>query len=52
MSITMTRVRRAGLGLIVAAFSVGVVATSTGGTALTGSGQVTHTVSTDHLWGS
>lgn len=51
MSITMTRVRRAGLGIVVAAFSVGVVATSSSGASLEiGSGA--HVISACHAWGS
>jgi hypothetical protein len=52
MSTTMTRVRRAGLGLIVGAFSIGVIATGTGGTALAGAHSVGHTVTANHTWGS
>jgi len=52
MTTTMTQVRRAGLGLIVAAFSIGVVATSTGGTALAGAPNTTHAVSASHVWGN
>jgi hypothetical protein len=52
MTTTMTQVRRAGLGLIVAAFSIGVVATSTGGTVLAGAPSAGHAVSANHVWGN
>jgi hypothetical protein len=51
MTTTMTQVRRAGLGLIVAAFSIGVVATSTGGT-VAGAQSAGHAVSASHVWGN
>lgn len=52
MTTTMKRVRRAGLGLIVGAFSIGVIATGTSGTALAGSHSVGHAITASHTWGS
>ena len=50
MTTTTMRVRRAGLGLIVAAFSIGVVATSTSGTA--GAPSAGHALTASHVWGN
>jgi hypothetical protein len=52
MTTRMTQVRRTGLGLIVAAFSIGVVATSTSGTVLAGAHSVGHTATASHVWGN
>lgn len=54
MSTTMTRVRRAAFGLVVATFSIGVVATSTGGASLGAAGSLHtgHVTTACHTWGS
>lgn len=52
MTTTMTQVRRAGLGLIVAAFSLGVVATSTSTTVAASAHSTAHVVTSNHVWGN
>jgi hypothetical protein len=58
MTTTMMRIRRTGLGLIVGAFSIGVIATGTSGAVLAGAHSASHTVAAahtvtpSHTWGS